>query len=105
MSCIVCSFFSKSTWLRSHQALLELPGRLYYKAELQPCAPAALVSGCLQFPGLTDTARGVTPIIVHGVVGQVSKHTLLSSLEGGRNYVAFALTINKIQSVFRSISI
>ena len=60
-------------WLRSHQALLELPGRLYYKAELQPCAPAALVSGCLQFPGLTDTARGVTPIIVHGVVGQVSK--------------------------------
>ena len=57
---------------RSHQALLELPGRLYYAGELLPCAPAALVSGCLQFPGLTDTARGVTPIIVHGVVGQVN---------------------------------
>ena len=58
--------------LRSHQALLELPGRLYYANELVPCAPAPLVSGCLQFPGLTEAARGVTPIIVHGVVGQVS---------------------------------
>ena len=75
MSCKVCSFSSKSTWLRSHQALLELPGRLYYAGELVPCAPAPLVSGCLQFPGLTEAARGVTPIIVHGVVGQVSfKH-------------------------------
>jgi len=55
---------------RSHQALLELPGRLYYANELVPCAPAPLVSGCLQFPGLTEAARGVTPIIVHGVVGQ-----------------------------------
>ena len=73
---IKCSS-SQFCLLRSHQALLELPGRLYYKAELQPCAPAALVSGCLQFPGLTDTARGVTPIIVHGVVGQVSKLYLL----------------------------
>ena len=58
--------------IRSHQALLELPGRLYYANELVPCAPAPLVSGCLQFPGLTEAARGVTPIIVHGVVGQVS---------------------------------
>ena len=57
--------------LRSHQALLELPGRLYYAGKLLPCAPAPLVSGCLEFPGLTDNARGVTPIIVHGVVGQV----------------------------------
>ena len=81
MLCLIMNIIkcSSSTFclLRSHQALLELPGRLYYKAELQPCAPAALVSGCLKFPGLTDTARGVTPIIVHGVVGQVSKLCLL----------------------------
>ena len=63
---------SSNSLLRSHQALLELPGRLYYAGELLPCAPTPPVSGCLQFPGLTDTARGVTPIIVHGVVGQVT---------------------------------
>ena len=65
------------------QALLELPGRLYYAGELVPCAPAPLVSGCLQFTGLTEAARGVTPIIVHGVVGQVSSiHHLLTMPSG-----------------------
>ena len=73
----------KPLFFRSHQALLELPGRLYYGQELIPCAPAPLVSGCLQFPGLTASAQGVTPIIVHGVMGQVKFISILCDDEFG----------------------
>jgi len=55
---------------RSHPALLTLPARLFYSNELIPCADKALVDSCLNFPGLTDAARGMTPLLVYGVIGQ-----------------------------------
>ena len=57
--------------LRSHKSLLALPGQLYYRDELVPCAESALVDNCLEFKGLTETSRGQTPLIFHGIIGQV----------------------------------
>ena len=55
---------------RSHPALLRLPARLYYSDELISCADRSLVESCLQSSLLTDRAKGRTPLLVHGVVGQ-----------------------------------
>jgi len=54
---------------RSHPTLLEIPGRLFYNSELQSHSDS-VVNTCLNFPGLTEAARGTTPIIVHGITGQ-----------------------------------
>jgi len=55
---------------RSHPALLALPARLFYANELIPCGDKSMVDSCLQFPGLTESSRGTTPFLVHGVIGQ-----------------------------------
>ena len=65
---------------RSHTALLELPGRMFYAGQLVTCAEAALVNCGLQFPGLTEAALGNTPLIVHGVTGQVGRGQLCGDL-------------------------
>ena len=60
---------------RSHDSLIALPGKLYYKDELVPSAERALVDNCLTFRGLTDAGSGRTPLLFHGVIGQVgSRH-------------------------------
>ena len=50
--------------------MISLPGELYYKSELVPCAQQALVDNCLGFRGLPEAALGRTPLLFHGVVGQ-----------------------------------
>jgi len=55
---------------RSHPSLLTLPAQLYYSSQLVPCADKSVVDSCLNFPGLTDSARGKTPLLVQGVIGQ-----------------------------------
>ena len=54
---------------RSHPALLHLPAHLFYNGDLLPHADPTVVDRLLQFPGLTEEARGKTPLLVHGVVG------------------------------------
>ena len=56
---------------RSHDSLIALPGKLYYKDELVPSAERALVDNCLTFRGLTEAGRGKTPFLFHGVIGRV----------------------------------
>ena len=62
--------------LRSHKSLLALPGQLYYKDELVPCAESELVNNCLGFTGLTEASRGRTPFLFHGIIGQVGELSL-----------------------------
>ena len=73
LSLSLSSLFSLSLYpcyCRSHPRLISLPGELYYKSELVPCAERSLVENCLGFRGLTEAARGRTPLLFHGVVGQ-----------------------------------
>ena len=65
---------------RSHDSLIALPGKLYYKDELLPSAERALVDNCLAFTGLTEAGRGKTPFLFHGVIGQVG-FTVITSLD------------------------
>ena len=37
-----------------------------------PCGKSALVDNCLWFRGLTEAGQGKTPLLFHGVIGQVS---------------------------------
>lgn len=56
---------------RSHPGLLEVPSRLFYEGELQPCADPIMVNSCLQFSGLPAAAKKSNiPLIFHGIVGQ-----------------------------------
>ena len=79
ISMILSSILALSMF-RSHTALLELPGRMFYAGQLVTCAEAALVNCGLQFPGLTEAALGNTPLIVHGVTGQVSRRQLYNCI-------------------------
>ena len=58
---------------RSHPSLLEVPARLFYHSELQPCADQVVVNSCLQFSGLSEAARGKVPLIFRGIIGQDQK--------------------------------
>ena len=53
---------------RSHPALLALPSQLFYSGELISCADPKIVNSCLNFRGLTETARGSIPFLFHGVM-------------------------------------
>ena len=61
---------------RSHQSLIALPAKLFYKDELVPCAESELVNNCLGFRGLTEASRGKTPFLFHGIIGQVGELSL-----------------------------
>ena len=80
ISMILASLHCPMSMFRSHTALLELPGRMFYAGQLVTCAEAALVNCGLQFPGLTEAALGNTPLIVHGVTGQVSRRQLYNCI-------------------------
>lgn len=58
---------------RSHKSLIALPAKLFYKDELVPCAESELVNNCLGFKGLTEASRGKTPLLFHGIIGQVGE--------------------------------
>ena len=64
---------------RSHPALLQVPARLYYHNELEPCADKMMVNSCLQFSGLTAQARGKVPLIFRGIIGQDLKEEMSPS--------------------------
>ena len=79
---------------RSHPDLLKLPARLFYSDELRAFARSEVkclllyctnrnkkksfktlqvVESCLNWSGLTSSGKGQTPLLVHGVVGQVGR--------------------------------
>ena len=55
---------------RSHPSLLEVPDKLFYHSELQSCADQVVVNSCLQFSCLPEAAKGKTPLIFRGIIGQ-----------------------------------
>lgn len=84
---------------RSHPALLDVPGRLFYDSELQPCADKMMVNSCLQFPGLTEQARGKIPLIFRGVIGQDQKEDVSPSFFNSEEAVHVLDYVKQITSL------
>ena len=84
---------------RSHPSLLEVPARLFYHSELQPCADQVVVNSCLQFPGLSDAAKGKTPLIFRGIIGQDLKEESSPSFFNAEEAVTVLEYVKEITSM------